>query len=96
MHPFKILNLIRHLPHKVDRLIDYLTKTNVMQKQALAGRSSWLQSLQKTLLIMKLAVIIILISTLQVNAEPVFGQTVSVNLKNTEVKKVLKTSERDG
>ncbi|MFZ1528779.1 MAG: TonB-dependent receptor [Ferruginibacter sp.] len=67
-----------------------------MQKQALAGRSSWLQSLQKTLLIMKLAVIIILISTLQVSAEPVFGQTISVNLKNTEVKKVLKTIERDG
>lgn len=45
---------------------------------------------------MKLAVIIILISSLQVNAEPAFGQTISVNAKNTEVKKILKTIERDG
>ena len=67
-----------------------------MQNKALIGRHIWLKSLQKTLLVMKLAAIFLLIGTLQVNADPLMGQTINMHLKNTEVKKALKTIERDG
>lgn len=45
---------------------------------------------------MKLAIIIILTTTLQVNAHPVMGQNVNLNLKQTEIRKVLKLIESDG
>lgn len=67
-----------------------------MQNKALIGRHIGLKSLQKTLLVMKLAAIFLLISTLQVNADPLMGQTINLHLKNTEVKKALKTIEQDG
>ena len=45
---------------------------------------------------MKLAIIIILATTLQVSASPVLGQNVNLNLKQTEIRKVLKLIENDG
>lgn len=45
---------------------------------------------------MKLAIIIVLATTLQVQAFPTMGQYVNLNLKQTEVKKVLKLIENDG
>ena len=45
---------------------------------------------------MKLAIVIILATTLQVQAVPVIGQQVTLNLKQTEIRKVLKSIEGDG
>lgn len=45
---------------------------------------------------MKLAIIILFATTLQVNAYPAMGQKVSLNLKQTEIRKVLKLIEDDG
>lgn len=45
---------------------------------------------------MKLAVVIVLFTVFQVSAHPLSGQIVSVNLKNAEIKKVLKNIEQDG
>ena len=45
---------------------------------------------------MKLAIIIILTTVLQVKATPTMGQRVNLELKQTEIKKVLKTIENDG
>lgn len=45
---------------------------------------------------MKLAIIILFATTLQVNAYPAMGQKVNLNLKQTEIKKVLKLIEDDG
>lgn len=45
---------------------------------------------------MKLAIIIILATTFQVTATPTMGQRVNLELKQTEIKKVLKTIENDG
>lgn len=45
---------------------------------------------------MKLAIVLVLVTTLQVGATPVFGQNVSLRLNQTEIKKVLKTIENDG
>ncbi|MEO6539971.1 MAG: carboxypeptidase-like regulatory domain-containing protein, partial [Ferruginibacter sp.] len=45
---------------------------------------------------MKLAIIIVLATTLQVQAIPVIGQHVTLNLKHTEIRKVLKLIEGDG
>lgn len=45
---------------------------------------------------MKLAIIIILTTVLQVNATPTMGQRVNLELKQTEIKKVLKLIENDG
>ena len=45
---------------------------------------------------MKLAIIILFATTLQVNAYPVMGQKVNLNLKQTEIRKVLKLIEDDG
>ena len=64
-----------------------------MQNKALIGRHIWLKSLQKTLLVMKLAAIFLLIGTLQVNADPLMGQTINMHLKNTEVKKAKNTHQ---
>ncbi len=45
---------------------------------------------------MKLAIIILFATTLQVNANPAMGQKVNLNLKQTEIKKVLKMIEDEG
>ena len=45
---------------------------------------------------MKLAIIIILTTVLQVKATPTMGQRVNLELKQTEIKKVLKIIESDG
>ncbi|HQY12248.1 MAG TPA: SusC/RagA family TonB-linked outer membrane protein, partial [Ferruginibacter sp.] len=45
---------------------------------------------------MKLAIIILFATTLQVNAYPAMGQKVNLNLKQTEIRKVLRMIEDDG
>ena len=45
---------------------------------------------------MKLAIIILFATSLQVSATPAMGQRVNLNLKQTEIKKVLKLIEDDG
>ncbi len=45
---------------------------------------------------MKLAIFIVLFTAFQVKASPSSGQNVNVSMNNTEIKKVLKTIERDG
>lgn len=45
---------------------------------------------------MKLAIIILFATSLQVKATPAMGQRVNLNLKQTEIKKVLKLIEDDG
>jgi len=45
---------------------------------------------------MKLAIVIVLFTAFQVKAYPSLGQTVSLSMNNTEIKKVLKSIERDG
>lgn len=67
-----------------------------MQKSVLQGHKIWSGTLLKTLLVMKLAIIIILVTTLQVHAIPSMGQNVNLKLKQTEIKKVLKLIESDG
>ena len=68
-----------------------------MQKSVLQGQKSpWSRTLLKTLLVMKLAIIIILTATLQVNATPTMGQNINLKLNQTEIKKVLKVIENDG
>ena len=45
---------------------------------------------------MKLAIFLVLFTAFQVKASPSSGQTVNVSMNNTEIKKVLKTIEKDG
>ncbi|HNH21875.1 MAG TPA: carboxypeptidase-like regulatory domain-containing protein, partial [Ferruginibacter sp.] len=45
---------------------------------------------------MKLAIVILLATTFQVHAYPAMGQKVNLNLKQTEIRKVLKLIEGDG
>ncbi len=45
---------------------------------------------------MKLAVVFVLLTVFQVTAHPLSGQTVTVSVKNVEIKKVLKNIEREG
>src|SRR6185503_3496880 len=52
------------------------------------------RSLLKILLIMKLAIFLILISALQVHAFDANGQSISINAKQTEIRKVLTDIER--
>jgi hypothetical protein len=67
-----------------------------MQKSVLQGHKIWSGTLLKTLLVMKLAIIIILTTVLQAHANPTMGQRVNLDLKQTEIKKVLKLIENDG
>lgn len=67
-----------------------------MQKSVLRDHHTWSGTLLKTLLVMKLAIIVILVSTLQVKAFPTMGQNVNLHLKQTEIKKVLKLIENEG
>ncbi|HAO47051.1 MAG TPA: hypothetical protein DCQ97_09005, partial [Chitinophagaceae bacterium] len=77
-------------------LVFFNDKTKIMQKSVLRGQKKWPGTLLKTLLVMKLAIIIFFATTLQVNAFPAMGQKVNLNLKQTEIKKVLKLIEDDG
>jgi len=72
------------------------TKTKIMQKSVLQGHKIGLRGLLKTLLIMKLAIVIVLFTAFQVKAYPSLGQYISLSMNNTEIKKVLKSIERDG
>lgn len=59
----------------------------------------WLRpsrSLLKTLLIMKLSILVILLTAFQVQATRLNGQNISLDLKNSEIKKVLSTIEKSG
>lgn len=67
-----------------------------MQKSVLPGHKMWPRVLLKSLLIMKLAVVIILLTGLQVNATATLGQKVSLKTYRTEIKKVLKQIENEG
>jgi TonB-linked SusC/RagA family outer membrane protein len=67
-----------------------------MQKSVLQGQKKRPGTLLKTLLVMKLAIIILITTSLQVKANPAMGQRVNLNLKQTEIKKVLKMIEDDG
>jgi TonB-linked SusC/RagA family outer membrane protein len=67
-----------------------------MQKNVVQGQKIWSRALLKTLLVMKLTFILILAATLQVRALPIMGQRLSMNVKQTEIKKVLKLIENDG
>lgn len=67
-----------------------------MQKSALGGARLWPQALLKTLLVMKLAIFLVLFTALQVKASPTAGQGINLSVKNAEIKKVLKSIEREG
>lgn len=67
-----------------------------MKKSVPLGRAFPLRSLRKILTIMKLTIFIILFSALQVKAHDVKGQTVNLSVKNTEIRKILKTIEKEG
>ena len=67
-----------------------------MQKSALRGSVLRPQALLKTLIVMKLAIFIVLFTAFQVKASPSSGQNVNLSMNNSEIKKVLKTIERDG
>jgi TonB-linked SusC/RagA family outer membrane protein len=71
-------------------------KTKIMQKSVHPGHNKWYGTLLKTLLVMKLVIVIILVTALQVKAGPAFGQYVTLNVTKTEIKKVLKAIESDG
>lgn len=67
-----------------------------MQKSVVLGHKKWRRTLLKTLLIMKLAIVITLVSIMQVSATTSLGQKVSVKTNKTEIKKVLKQIENEG
>lgn len=67
-----------------------------MKKSEPLGNFFPTRSLLKTLLIMKLAIFITLLTAFQVQAKDVTGQNISLDLKNTEIRKVLNTIERSG
>lgn len=67
-----------------------------MQKSVLHGHPNWSGTLLKTLLVMKLVAVFLLVATLQVSANPTMGQTVNVNVKKTEIRKILKMIEDEG
>jgi len=67
-----------------------------MQKSVLRGHENWSRRLQKTLLIMKLAIFLLLFTVFQVSASTSSGQTISLNMNNADIKNVLKTIEREG
>ena len=67
-----------------------------MQKSELQGHKNGSRGLLKTLLIMKLTIVIVLFTAFQVKAHTSLGQNISLTMNNTEIKKVLKSIERDG
>lgn len=71
-------------------------KIKSMKKSEPFERISPSRSLLKILLIMKLSILIILLTAFQVQATKLSGQNISMNLKNTEIKKVLTSIEKAG
>lgn len=67
-----------------------------MKKSVPLGRAFPTRSLLKILTIMKLTIFIILLTALQVRAHEVKGQNINLNVKNTEIRKILKAIEREG
>lgn len=67
-----------------------------MKKSAPQGALFPHRSLLKTLLFMKLAIFVILLTAFQVHAHDADGQTVNMTAKNTEIRKILKSIEREG
>jgi len=67
-----------------------------MKKSVPLGRAFPTRSLRKILTIMKLTIFIILFTAFQVKAHDVKGQNVNLNVRNTEIRKILKTIEKDG
>ncbi|PZR24339.1 MAG: hypothetical protein DI535_22320 [Citrobacter freundii] len=67
-----------------------------MKKSVPLGRAFPTRSLLKILTIMKLTIFIILFTAFQVKAHDVKGQNVNLNVRNTEIRKILKTIEKDG
>lgn len=96
--------MLKHFPENCNKqvyangnlLVFFNTKTKNMQKSVLQGHKKRPGTLLKTLLVMKLVIIILIATTLQVNALPAMGQRVNLNLKQTEIKKVLRLIEEDG
>ena len=79
--------------HKKPKLLFFNAKNNFMLKTELLDRVPRSRTLLKTLLVMKLIALFILATTLNVSANPVMGQNVNLNLKQTEIRKVLKQIE---
>ena len=67
-----------------------------MKKSVPLGRAFPTRSLLKILTVMKLTIFLILLATFQVKAHEGRGQSINVSAKNTEIRKVLKTIEREG
>lgn len=65
-----------------------------MKKTVPRGRPLPAQVLLKILMIMKLTIIIILLTALQVRATDVNGQNITLHVKNTEIRKILNAIER--
>jgi TonB-dependent starch-binding outer membrane protein SusC len=67
-----------------------------MQKNALLDHYARSRNFLKILLVMKLSILLILFTALQVKANTTAAQNISVSLKNVEIKNVLKQIEKDG
>jgi TonB-dependent starch-binding outer membrane protein SusC len=67
-----------------------------MKKGMPPGRFIHLSTLLKALMMMKLSILIILFTAFQVQAKDVNGQTVTLQVKGTEIRKVLNTIEKQG
>lgn len=67
-----------------------------MQKSVHPSHKKWRRTLLKSLLIMKLAIVITLLTVMQVNATTSAGQKVNLKTSKTEIKKVLKQIENEG
>ena len=61
-----------------------------MKKNVLYGQPKMPWIIPKTLFVLKLVIIILFASSLQVKANPAKGQRFKMNLRQTEVRKVLK------
>ncbi len=65
-----------------------------MKKSESFGFRQPSRSLLKTLIMMKLVILIISLTAFQVNAKLVLAQNLSFNMRNTEIKDVLKVIEK--
>lgn len=67
-----------------------------MKKSMPPGRTFPLQSLQQILMVMKLTIILLILITFQVQAHELHGRDISLDVKKTEMRKVLDVIERSG
>ncbi len=67
-----------------------------MKKNGSGGFMRSVPPLLKTLLLMKLSIVFVLLSALHVKANNVNGQNISLDVRQTEIRKVLNEIERDG